>query len=222
MLTRNKRITQHNVACCVSRFVLYKALAFRYCGGRFPLVEWSWLLYLDTIGSNSLCPRHLFRNDAAVSLSWTRYQTRKKNESSLKFSEAYRVNLSPSILHWLDFTFSGSVTIMKTLVVFWFQICAFTLGIEGLVRSLWFPCFFLFIDKIEVKEGEGFLATQRIEDNSSSRLTPKDPGPPAGALGTMFTSNSHRDKTNERGHKPVKKKSKKFETKKKSFRCDIE
>jgi hypothetical protein len=49
-------------------------------------------------------------------------------------------------------------------------------------------------------------------------LTPKDPGPPAGALGTMFTSNSHRDKTNERGHKPVKKKkSKKFETKKKKI-----
>jgi hypothetical protein len=45
-------------------------------------------------------------------------------------------------------------------------------------------------------------------------LTPKDPGPPAGALGTMFTSNSHRDKTNERGHKPVKKKVKSLKQKK--------
>ena len=116
------------------------------------------------------------------SLMWTIFQTRMKNESSLKFSEAYRVNLSPSILPWLDITFSGSFTIMKTLVVFSFQICAFTLGIEGLVRSLWFPCFFLFIDKMEVKEGEGFLAVHtqltsdtstHTADNSSSRLTPK-------------------------------------------------
>lgn len=50
------------------------------------------------------------------------------------------------------------------------------------------PCF---INKL----AEGAVAASMLM--CSSRLTP------AGLL-AMFTSNGHRDKTNERGHKPVK------------------